>query len=1394
MDEPEGRRRGPSRGHVRKANEHPDMRAERPIHAAPPAGRAPAMAYDGDEDDLEAVADELDRLLSERSDRSSRAPSRKAPPRAASRPAARAQAHAEDYYDDEPAYAPQDDQRVDEVMGALDRLDQQVQDMSGRRLRPVDDDYIDEPQYEAEYDRPRRAPAPAPAPRAVAPAPRAREEYRQEEFRQPPRPAPRRRSDAYFTEVARFDRGQEYDDFAGDYHDEDEYEEIRPPRARPARKASADPSLQLYKELGRRIDALRKPQEEAFEHVREELGSLRNALGGLSKGTQDRVTRQNAELRRLADMVDRLRADKSNDQFAKDVRREVAELKSIVGRSNVEGALQTLEHGYAHILQRLDELSRGSIDPRVLRGVTVRLNEIEDAFASLPKSEHLLILDERIGSISERMEELLHRKNHTEIEPLRAELREVRQAVEHIDVAGLVEGIDDRMKFVSGRLDDLEVLAREQRGLDSRLSAMEQRMPEPETISRLQGRLEDIVGMMSDDRAANVQADQFGMMDTRLDEIVNRLERMERIAPASSDKAAFNSLERRLEAISDKIEVIEKKADRQPIVADGKFEVSDADKMLFTQLQNRMDDLSNRLDAPRGGVTTADLDRLRAEIGAMRAAVEEPRSTAALEQRINELAEAVTRGGDDLDDGRIEQIGMKVAALAEQMENASSHAGEMEKVATALERIEKGLQDTRSDVVDIARNAAKEVLAEQPKAVAAAPTGEYDKAIEGLQSDLKRLLDAAEGSEERTRNTFSGVQSVLGSLTERLESLERSSVARPSQAVATTRIPQPDLEPEPLDEPAMDEGRKPWRAEGHPLMREKADQGDRGRDRKADFIAAARRAAQAASVEAARMGHHAPEPMVNLVDDEGERTKERAGWFRKVLGRGKKGEAEAELASVAMDAEDTVAPVLAGDRPTAEPEEQASGGGRRKALVYAAAAVVLAIGTLQVFKMVSPSDVAEDQISVNTEEMIGPDGNVIDGTYTDVTSDETVEVPGDVQGDVALVDGPIDGMGAQDMMDGSGDGTVTLDESFDGPADGLPMDLTAIEGQPQLEAPGDLAPNVAFAPPAGVANGFAEQAATVAEGFKAAANAVTTPLSQPANLIASMPPEEIGPIALRSAAAGGNPEAAFLVGVKYTEGSGIEADLAEAARWYQIAADRGLPPAQYRLASLYEKGRGVEKDLEKARAWYEKAASAGNSKAMHNLAVLYAEGQNGSPDFGQAAHWFQQAATHGVQDSLFNLGILYAQGLGVEKNLIESYKWFAIAADQGDRDAAQRRDDVANTMSPADLAAARLAVENFRVLTPDPAANKVITNPEWVTAPSLSTNASSSLESVVDYSGLIREAQSKLNALGFDAGSPDGQAGPRTRNAVREFQKSLGLPETGNIDARLVEELNGQSI
>lgn len=53
----------------------------------------------------------------------------------------------------------------------------------------------------------------------------------------------------------------------------------------------------------------------------------------------------------------------------------------------------------------------------------------------------------------------------------------------------------------------------------------------------------------------------------------------------------------------------------------------------------------------------------------------------------------------------------------------------------------------------------------------------------------------------------------------------------------------------------------------------------------------------------------------------------------------------------------------------------------------------------------------------------------------------------------------------------------------------------------------------------------------------------------------------------------------------------------------------------------------------------------------------------------------------------------------------------------------------------------------------------------------------------------LRDAQSRLNELGFDVGTPDGKMGAKTQAALRDFQADRGIPVTGRLDATTQAEL-----
>lgn len=173
----------------------------------------------------------------------------------------------------------------------------------------------------------------------------------------------------------------------------------------------------------------------------------------------------------------------------------------------------------------------------------------------------------------------------------------------------------------------------------------------------------------------------------------------------------------------------------------------------------------------------------------------------------------------------------------------------------------------------------------------------------------------------------------------------------------------------------------------------------------------------------------------------------------------------------------------------------------------------------------------------------------------------------------------------------------------------------------------------------------------------------------------------------------GNPVAAFNLAKIYEDGSGGVQDFAQAATYYQIAAEidtapryngAGLGPqgpeliaaaqkyGQFALGRLYETGKGVPLDPKEAVFWYTRAADLGLQQAMLRLAMVYREGLTGpdgaqgiAADPAQGVAWLEKAAAQGNVPAMTELGRAYLAGEGVLENARVAAEWFEKAAAGG---------------------------------------------------------------------------------------------------------------------------------
>ncbi len=120
---------------------------------------------------------------------------------------------------------------------------------------------------------------------------------------------------------------------------------------------------------------------------------------------------------------------------------------------------------------------------------------------------------------------------------------------------------------------------------------------------------------------------------------------------------------------------------------------------------------------------------------------------------------------------------------------------------------------------------------------------------------------------------------------------------------------------------------------------------------------------------------------------------------------------------------------------------------------------------------------------------------------------------------------------------------------------------------------------------------------------------------------------------LERAAAQGSAPAQFRLGGLYEKGIGVKKDLAKARDLYAAAAEKGNAKAMHNLAVLYAEGINGPADYRNAAHWFRRAADHGVTDSQYNLAILYARGIGVEQNYAESYKWFVLAANHGDNEA-----------------------------------------------------------------------------------------------------------------------------------------------------------------
>jgi localization factor PodJL len=109
--------------------------------------------------------------------------------------------------------------------------------------------------------------------------------------------------------------------------------------------------------------------------------------------------------------------------------------------------------------------------------------------------------------------------------------------------------------------------------------------------------------------------------------------------------------------------------------------------------------------------------------------------------------------------------------------------------------------------------------------------------------------------------------------------------------------------------------------------------------------------------------------------------------------------------------------------------------------------------------------------------------------------------------------------------------------------------------------------------------------------------------------------------------------AQYRIGNLYEKGVGVERDVQKSKTWYQLAAAQGNASAMHNLAVLFAMGADGNADNESAARWFTDAAELGVKDSQFNLGILAAKGVGMPQNLEESYKWFALVAKAGDRDA-----------------------------------------------------------------------------------------------------------------------------------------------------------------
>jgi localization factor PodJL len=829
------------------------------------------------------------------------------------------------------------------------------------------------------------------------------------------------------------------------------------------------------------------------------------------------------QLGQIAAQIETLRRPCGVEDVVKSLRADLADVARAVGDAQPRRALEGLQADMRVLAERIEHGYGRGANPSALEGIEQRLVEVQDRLNAMTPAEAFAGFDQRISELAHKVD-AIGQNAGTDPELVRyleAAIHELRDLSQGVASAEGVAALAGDVQALGERIDHIAA-ATGAAGIDT-----------------LAQRVNELT------HALDSRVEQIGPLPTNLQSLVQSLtDKLNHTdGSASRDQAALAQLEQRIVGLAAKLD---------------RGDASSFDRAALTQLEERIMGLADRIET--AGLHSTDLSALEHGIRELTMQVHEAREEAVTnaERVARAVVADIPRGGDD-------QVRRDLETLqAHQVQSDQRTQDTLEAVHDTLERlvermagVETGLRATPARTAELARG-AEPMRASEPPREFAMPLRAPEPAAPVAMPSPPAPPPAPPA---RAATPFVHVQRV-----ERppiAPDLPADTPLEPGIGAARGRSPAERIA---ASEAALGPALGPLKREGEVAG-------------KANFIAAARRAAQAAANEGGGM-IEPPRPE----------------------------EARPEETPTSL-----IGRFLAN---------------RRRALVLGVSALLLAYGAVQVMGMLSAERqgdaprapgqslateprklAAPPPAAPQTEPAAAPDAAnrqsaaqpLIAPTPTAslIAPAPVAQVPAEVTKPLPEITGSV----------------------------GAPLNIAPAAAKPEA-APAAPAALSADKLPAAIAGPALRVA--LAAGNPAAEYEIGVRYSEGRGVAVDL---ELAVQWFERAASHGLAPAQYRVGSLYEKGLGVKKDLNKARTLYLLAADKGNAKAIHNLAVLYAEGIDGKPDYAAAAQWFRRAATRGVADSQYNLGILYARGIGVDPNLAESYKWFALAAAQGDQDA-----------------------------------------------------------------------------------------------------------------------------------------------------------------